>query len=626
MIDFLKHVRKWMTTAIIFFAVVFVVPLVFRPTVIRASAYGETESIEKYSVDVNIEKNRQIRFHEEITISYKQSHTMFYRSLPIDAYDRYFGFEASCPGNPDFSWYVEENPDVSGMLDVNLVGGAFRGTTRTYIIEYTMFSSEQTDDGLILDLIGTGFPMDIYDVDVVVHFPAQVNGYSLYTGAYGSNQQLDGNLSADRKTLSVHKDKLQKRYNNTFSEEMAEGITLQFKLETGGLNSFDSSQFIGTEKTTFAFLIIGTVLSVAVFLTCRKKRNVVKVVNLTAPQKMDPLEMGMLIDGTVDVEDITSMVYYFASKGYLTIDLSDKKKPVLIRSRKEADDLPKHQKVLLSGLFRIGNRVKVSDLQDNFYTSVERAKLLVRKRKGVKRFTKKSVLGLVACVLFSFLSAFLVPLLASIKLIQSIYLFGAVGVVAIALSVVLIYFAKSRRYKSDKRWFYRIALLVVLVLNGLIFPRIVGGYLLSQPERILLGLLPVVWTVLGAYSLSFTEEYVAILGDILGFKDFILFTEKDRIERMLEENPDFYYDVLPYAQVLGVTDEWEKKFKGIVSKPPSYVYGGNDLVDYMMFRHLMTSSLRSIATPPQTSGHSGGGTSFGGFSGGGHGGGGGGFR
>ena len=127
-----------------------------------------------------------------------------------------------------------------------------------------------------------------------------------------------------------------------------------------------------------------------------------------------------------------------------------------------------------------------------------------------------------------------------------------------------------------------------------------------------------------------------VLENILGFKDFIVVTEEDKIKVMLEEKPELYYDVLPYAQVLGVTDEWENKFKNLTIEPPRW-YEGNNLTYfdcYMIHRCMHRAMTREIAAEMNrrsnkgggSIGRSGGGGSFGGFGGGGFGGGGGGAR
>ena len=95
---------------------------------------------------------------------------------------------------------------------------------------------------------------------------------------------------------------------------------------------------------------------------------------------------------------------------------------------------------------------------------------------------------------------------------------------------------------------------------------------------------------------------------------------------MLEENPEIYYKVLPYAQVLGVTDEWTHHFRNILIEKPSWAYGFEySVFDYMLVNRSMRMITRTMAMRPQntssTVGRTGSG-GFGGFSGGGRGGGG----
>jgi uncharacterized membrane protein len=97
---------------------------------------------------------------------------------------------------------------------------------------------------------------------------------------------------------------------------------------------------------------------------------------------------------------------------------------------------------------------------------------------------------------------------------------------------------------------------------------------------------------------------------------------------MLETNPELFYDVLPYAQVMNVSDEWEEKFKTITIKPPMWYDGDFNYFDYWLISRSMRSiNLAMVSRPSNTSVGGGGGGGFsGGFSGGGGGGGGGGFR
>jgi len=131
-----------------------------------------------------------------------------------------------------------------------------------------------------------------------------------------------------------------------------------------------------------------------------------------------------------------------------------------------------------------------------------------------------------------------------------------------------------------------------------------------------------------------TDQGNKWLGKLIGFKRFIDKAEKDRIQKLVEENPSYFYNVLPYAYVMGVTDKWAKNFEGIGIQPPTWYYGyyGSSTFNTMLFTSMMMHNMNgfqtAMAAKPANSGGgfgSGGGGSFGGgggFSGGGFGGGG----
>jgi len=114
--------------------------------------------------------------------------------------------------------------------------------------------------------------------------------------------------------------------------------------------------------------------------------------------------------------------------------------------------------------------------------------------------------------------------------------------------------------------------------------------------------------------------------DILGFQEFMNRAEKDRIERMGEQ--DLFSKFLPYAIALDVVDNWAKAFEGVYQVPPDWYVspGGLRTFTPLGFSHSLnavTSSLSSaMFSAPRGSGTSGGGDSGGGGGGGGSSGGG----
>lgn len=58
-----------------------------------------------------------------------------------------------------------------------------------------------------------------------------------------------------------------------------------------------------------------------------------------------------------------------------------------------------------------------------------------------------------------------------------------------------------------------------------------------------------------------TEYGETITAKVLGFKDYLIHAEKEKIEKLVEKNPNYFYEILPYTYVLGVSEKWIKIFE-----------------------------------------------------------------
>ena len=125
---------------------------------------------------------------------------------------------------------------------------------------------------------------------------------------------------------------------------------------------------------------------------------------------------------------------------------------------------------------------------------------------------------------------------------------------------------------------------------------------------------------------------------------FIKTAELDKIQELVEEDPEYFYHIIPYAYVFGLTNKWIKHFENIPVVQPTWYVGSGGRFDYFdgyMMGRMMSNCSHSVANnivipaPPSSGGSGwsggsgggwsgGGGFSGGGFSGGGVGGGGGG--
>ena len=628
---------------------------------VNASAdewYGDALAVQEYDVYMNVRVDRKIEVRELITVQFlDRGLTMFYRSLPTDG-ARYENIQAKCEGNDAFYFYVADNEEGGPFIDVNCVGNAQQFATWTYEITYVMEQDTNAlKGGMIIDVVGFGWMIPLNDVTVQVDFPEKPTSSKIYTDVFGTES---GNVVEERwesdTRLVLTAERLNLVYSQKYNEKVAGGITLEFTLQKGVLAGYHGTRLF--TKDIWKILLGGLAaigLAIVTVVLLGRKRDVVTVVNLSPPEGMDPMKMGKWIDGQVNNEDITSMIYYFANKGYLKIDFTDESDPELIT---EYDLLPEdataYEHTLFNGLFKgarawqgaaaagetlIPRRcMKVSELTGNFYEASQTA--IKQVPDAPTMYEVKSIFAYVSGAIFGLILGVLLPFIISMRVGGGyVYLLGGFFIAPLAINALLGYVTENYRYKwkPTKRYLLFAVRLLVAVGFSAIFILLCAEHILTGYEKALLSLCVFAASFISGGALSRTEEYLKELENILGFKEFIVVTEEDKIKVMLEENPELYYHVLPYAQVLGVTDEWEGKFKKLLVQPPSWYYSTTELTYfdcYLLNRALTRTMLMNMARAAAEAvgkagsvvGRSGGGGHFGGFGGGGFGGGGGGAR
>lgn len=77
------------------------------------------------------------------------------------------------------------------------------------------------------------------------------------------------------------------------------------------------------------------------------------------------------------------------------------------------------------------------------------------------------------------------------------------------------------------------------------------------------------------------KEDVEIYGRLIAFKTFLLEVEIDKLELLLEENPNYYFDILPFCYIFKITEKMKIKFDKIDLDGPAWYLG--DMRNRLMF-------------------------------------------
>ena len=584
---------------------------------------------ENYDVTYDIKENREINVTEVLTVHYTgYANTGFIQYIPVNGGEQVKNVKVTQNSKSvPFSVYSESVKNVTYLcLDIGSYSDK-SNTVQTYTVEYKycLTRAQEGKNILALNAIGVDRQKDCTIENATVKF--------ILPNGYLSGKCVYGSLNS-KKPLSFTPTQTQSGTEillSNLSLDYNEGVTVEFKFEDGVLSTY-------SEFTPYWFAVAGGVILLILLilkLVAFRDRKVVPVVNFEAPKGYDPLMIGKLVDNKVNSEDITAMIYYWADKKYIKINFDNKDDPVLIRILKHLpDDCPDYEKIMYKGIFAGGEAVKISSLEGKFFSTAQKVTSIVNSQtKGL--FTSRSITMSVIFALFGGLLLGLAPFVLGL-LIASNYLL-ILPFISLLPALIVFGLSESVKYSSLKISKKKTALycggiaLLCVVLCGL-YVLLVPGYVLDFLPKAVISVVSSLIICLSVSLITKSEKYTKELGEIIGFKNFIALAEKDRLEKMLEDDPQYYYHILPYAQVLGVSDIWEKKFEGITVEPPAWATGSRDVIGSIIEFHIINSLIRNsmlrMAAKMITAPSSRGGSGFGGFGGGhvGGGHGGGGFR
>ncbi len=581
--------------------------------------------ITSYDVTMSVSPSREIKTREDITVVFSAGRHGIIRDFDLTGGIRMRELNALRDGAELPLSARSEDPEVLSLYLGDEEDSLTAGRPYVYTVEYVLIVPALSQPGYLpLDVLGYDWYAQIGRFTARITCPA-LPSHIVYSGRAGSQlNALNARVTEEGNTLLVEASDLAAH----------RGITLDLRFGEGVLTAPPAD--LTPVWMLLTALGLFALLALLKLLVCRTPL-LTSTVNTEAPDRMDPLEMGYAVDRIVDSEDLGALVFWFASEGYLSIDLGeDADDPLLLRTEKEIpQDMPPHRKAFLEGLFVHGNEVRVSSLKNTFYRTADSVKMLV------KASAKEGFRYRAAAIGFAAVS---VALLGAVGWLLSLFTVGmfyqnwapvALCAVAAAISCSVSLTVRHRSYK----WGRTKAVLTRLTgfACGALFALFAWMFLSPAYSPVALAIAVICASALGmggGFLLVPSEEYTKQLGQILGFRDFILYTERDKIETMLKIDPALYYRILPYAQVLGVTDAWTDKFKGLDMAPPGYLLGSSDPVFTavlwsMTFRSLNSNLVRTALSRPSNTGGGGiggggiGGGFGGGFGGGGFGGGGG---
>ncbi len=552
--------------------------LIFLTPTFFLTVLSSAEEIRNFQSNIHIKQDGTILIQENIQYDFGNARRHgIYRDIP---YRYNFGYK-----NYSTKLDVESVTDFNGspyIYQVNKSGGwanirigdpdkKITGV-HGYRLEYSVkgaIAFYEDHDELYWNVTGDEWRVPILSSGANVYFDQEIiSGVmaACYTGVSGStNQDCEFNASSSGV-----------EFKTLGSLQGGEGLTIVVGLPKGIITEPSSL----SKALWFVWDNWAVVLPFATFFVLLNlwrnrgkdpEASGVIAVKYEPPEDLTPAESGTLIDERANILDITSTVIDLAVRGYLKIEeisttqffFFTNRDYKLIRNDRTADSLKSYEEKVLSGIFKGKDTVMVSELRSKFYTELPGIKKALYKELVDKRYFPTNP-----------------------ENVRRIYKW--IGIASMIFGFFMLSFVPFG---------------FCVLLSGLII------------------------LIFSRYMPRKTKKGSHMNEELLGFREFIERAEKDRIERLAQEDPTLFDRVLPYALVFGLEDKWAEAFKDMYHKPPDWYHSSsyNNSFSPNMFVSDIGRSLgvmnRTLSSRPRKSGSSGfssgGGSSGGGFGGGG---------
>lgn len=450
---------------------------------------------------------------------------------------------------------------------------------KKYIVAYTYdmgFDPYKKFDEFIFHAYGDYWGTEIKNASMQIHMPKSIDGYNInfFADKYRKDNvtnYVDYKIIGNTIYAKFNSEKYRNEQYGILEKSLTVDIELPENYFVGG--SWNYSWWSFAINLIIIFITICTIFRWKKYGKDYPKRS--KTVEFYPPNNLSSAEIGYIYNKQTNKKLTIALIIQLASKGYIKIDEMDNKgkyikitkldsnshRTITIKKLKDADEgLTKSQCGMMNYLFKESNTKTL----DNVKQFIKVKKKLVdggyikilkdSKDNGKKLQPLSEYEKIVYDILFENKDEIIVS--------EHKTLYKAFNNIEALLETKVkdLVIDKTATSKMISSIFITI---LVLVLH------LVGYYLIEDMDPS--------WGIL--YSISFISIFInlfftvvmkrktdygeEIIAQIYGFRDFLIKVEKPKLEELVSQNPQYFYDILPYTYVLNVSKTWIKKFEDI---------------------------------------------------------------
>ena len=476
-----------------------------------SSSKADGFTIKSFKIVMDVKRNGMICVDEEITVDfYETGHHGIIRSIPewleyTDKTGKTMSRKAviSC-AYATGDKYTTATKDGKLKIKIGDAGKTLPTGPHTYFVSYRYDMGGDPYEGFdefIFHAFGDFWGTRINNAVVEIHMPEEIDPNSDLRFFADKNREKDVTSFVD---YTISGDTIVAKLSPDY--ELDKALTVDLTLPEGYFAS--GVKHYGITSLTICFLCIAfAVFSFVLWIFFGKDKKRPASVEFYPPENYDAAQIGYLYKQSAGKKLSIALIIALAGKGFLRIIESDDRKITVIKNTEknlqESDGVSENEKLIYNVLFASSDEVMLSS----------------------SPFLLAAAPALAVCLKNDF-----DDVINDLKAYRSMLISSA----GFALCSFLFGLAYTSIEDMDPKY---------SILYFLGFAAVAAIF---------------VFSILMKRKSDYGER---IKARILGFRNFIEVAKKDQIDMLVEQNPNYFFDILPYAYALDVTSKWVERFE-----------------------------------------------------------------
>lgn len=532
--------------------------LILQISNISANSVFTSENTYINTLTTKIKVNKDYTFNVEQTIdAHLYNEHGVYVSIPFEkGINQIDDIEVEGFGDSHVNTELNKNNGV-----VNVIMGdpdnIYTGNKK-WKVSYTIKGYKNKNDNILsLSLLGAYWKLPIKQMETTVKMPEKTNwkGLRIVSGNQNINLKNDNHFSyrLNNNSLIVTGKEIPTSYGVSMGLDLPKNYWI------------DAASFEGEAISFIDFGIFLLAATIILWYCYGRDKKIVPIVEFYPPENMTPAELGYLIDGEVDNQDIIAMLFYFADKGYLEID-STGKNLTINKVKDLPTNAPEYQKQIIRAFFGYKKVFNSNNLPSDFAKKLRDAKIEVQdnfedKYEKIYNSKTKIIKWILIAITIIFIFNIVNTVLFDLGVDLSLF-----SLLAFMIAPFFIYQGSKilLGFKEKLGHHYPIKDYVYYFLSAM---WMLGYFTFAFARAFKNGIIGLIVATILIAILSFirfvekrNDKFITLQAKAVGFKQFIKVAKLDQLKAIFEENPNYFYDILPYAYIFNLTEKWIDKF------------------------------------------------------------------